>query len=149
MSYIDGELLLETQVTQAAGFSASNVTRASWKLLNSGLNDHYAILKRGESLRVWEGKSHTGNYRTIIEVWQRVKDDQDSYDALNEYVDNIYAQLDPYFQLADTAGTIRDANLSGASMVTEQWRNNADGPSWLKIDLYLDWTEESYVTFAE
>lgn len=149
MSYIDGEILVEAQVVQANGFNSGNVSRASWKLLNSGNNDHYAIIKRGEGGRTWEGKSHTRNYRTIIEVWQRVKDDQDSYDALNEYADNIETQLDPYFQLADTAGTIQDANLTGSSAVTEQWRNNADGPAWLKIDLYLDWTEESYVAFAE
>lgn len=147
--YKDGELLIEAQVAQATGFNTGNVTRATWKILNSGNNDHYAIIKRGESTRVWEGTSHTRNYRTIIEVWQRVKDDQDSYDALNEYADNIETQLDPYFQLADTAGTIRDANLSGSSVVTEQWRNNSDGASWLKLDLFVDWSEEKYVTFAD
>lgn len=147
--YKDGEILIEAQVAQATGFNTGNVTRATWKILNSGNNDHYAIIKRGESSRVWEGNSHTRNYRTIIEVWQRVKDDQDSYDALNEYADNIEARLDPYFQLADTVGTIRDANLSGSGVVTEQWRNNSDGASWLKMDLFVDWNEEHYVTFAE
>jgi hypothetical protein len=147
--YKDGEILIEAQVTQATGFNTGNVFRASWIKLNSGNNDHYAIIKRGEGTRTWEGTSHTRNYRTIIEVWQRVKDDQDSYDALNEYADNIEAQLDPYFHLADTTKKLRDANLSGSGVVTEQWRNNSDGASWLKMDLFVDWNEEHYVTFAE
>lgn len=149
MSYTVGEVLAAAQVTAVTGFSSSNVTRGEWGILNSGKSDHYAILKRGETNFVWEGRSNTENYRTIIEVWQRVKDDQASYDLLNGYVDTIKARLDSYRKLADTTGTLRDANLVGTGVITEQWRNNADGPAWLKIELYLDWTEESYVNFAE
>lgn len=150
MSYKDGEILAETQVATVAGFSSSNVTRGKWSLLNSGLSDHYAILKRGEVSIEWVA-AHISqdNYRTIIEVWQRVKDDQDSYDALLDYADAIEARLKQYRLLGDDSNTVLDANLTGASVVTEQWRNNADGPSWFKIDLYLDWSEQENVTFAE
>jgi len=149
MSYKTGEKLIEAQIHDVAGFDSSNVTRGDWKLLNSGYSDHYAILKRGETAYEWVGKSHAENHRTIIEIWQRVKDDQASYDLLNDYVDVVKDRLDSYRKLADTTGTLRDANLTSAGNITEQWRNNADGPAWLKIELYVDWTEENYVTFAE
>jgi hypothetical protein len=150
MSYVDGEKLVKTQVEAATGFSSSNVTRGNWKILNSGENDHYAILKAGEAVISWDAHSISNSrYRTIIEVWQRVIDDQASYDAVLTYADNIRTRIEPYRKLADTADTVLDANFAGRSAVTEQWRNNADGPSWFKIELYLDWSEQTNVTFAE
>lgn len=150
MSYHAGEVLAETQVAAVTGFSASNVSRAKWKLLNTGASANYAILKRGDTSLEWAAAHvKANNYRTIIEVWQRVTDDQASYDALLTHVDNIQTRLEQYRKLGDTTNTVLDANLTGMSGVTEQWRNNADGPSWFKIDLYLDWSEHKNVTFAE
>lgn len=150
MSYKFGEQLLENQVIASDGFSAVNVGRAKWKLLNTGNSDRYAILKRGASVIEWEAAHiHTNRYRTIIEVWQRVIDDQASYDALITYVENIQARLEQYRKLGDTTSTVLDANLTGTSDVTEQWRNNADGPMWFKIEMYIDWSEQTNVTFAE
>jgi hypothetical protein len=150
MSYITGERLAESLIKGAAGFGTPNVTRGDWKILNSGNSDHYAILKRGEVSVEWQTmRISTTNYRTIIEVWQRVKDDQASYDALLTYVDDIQTRIEQYRKLADTAETVFDANLTGTGIVTEQWRNSSDGPSWLKIDLYLDWSNQENVTFAE
>lgn len=149
-NYYTGETLAEIQVASVTGFQSSNVTRGRWGLLNSGNNDHYAILKRGESPIEWVSHNVSQiRYRTIIEVWQRVKDDQESYDNLLTYADDIKTRLEKYRLLADTTGVVLDANLTGMSAVTEQWRNNADGPSWLKIDLYLDWSQQTNVTFAE
>ena len=149
-NYTDGEKLVEAQVALVDGFTTINVTRGKWSVLNKGASDHYVILKRGESSIVWVSHNFSQiNYRTIIEVWQRVKDDQVSYDALLTYADDIKARLEQYRKLADTAGNVLDANLTGMSAVTEQWRNNSDGPSWLKVDLYLDWSSQTNVTFAE
>jgi hypothetical protein len=150
MSYIDGEILAESLVAQVTGFNNNNVRRATWRVLDSGNSDHYAILKRGETSITWEAmRLSVKQYRTIVEVWQRVKDDQASYDALLAYADDIITRIEQYRKLADTAGIVFDANLTGTGVVTEQWRNNSDGPSWLKIDLYLDWSEQDNVTFAE
>jgi len=150
MSYIDGEKLAEELVAQVTGFSSNNVRRATWRILDSGNSDHYAILKRGETVTTWEAmRLQVNQYRTIIEVWQRSKDDQASYDALLAYVDDIQTRITQYRKLADTASTVFDANVAGTGVVTEQWRNNADGPSWLKKDIYLDWSEQTNVTFTE
>jgi len=150
MSYIDGEILAEAQVKNTEGFDSSNVGRGTkWKWLNSGNSDHYAILRKGrhtEPFYTFEIKDKT--YRTIIEVVQRVKDDlTDNYDALLEYADAITARLDQYRRLADTANAIRDANITGGDEVKEIWIR--DVLAWIKIDIYLDWSEDANVTFAE
>ena len=149
-----GLTLIETQVNAVNGFAstgtAENIAIAKWGILNTGKSDHYAIITPGptERLRISFGFVDNG-YRTIIEVWQRYKDDGTTLTTLIGYVDAIAARLDQYRQLADTTNKIRDAQVSGFSEVTEQWRNNADGPSWLKRDIYVDWKEESNVSYQE
>ena len=150
MAYSDGEILAEAQVAQVAGFDGSNVGRGTkWRLLNSGRSDHYAVLRKGqhtEPFLTFEVKNKS--YRTIIEVIQRVNADLvDNYDALLEYADLITARLDAYRKLADTAGAIRDANITGGDEVKEIWIR--DVLAWIKVELYLDWSEDEPITYAE
>lgn len=150
MSYIEGEILAEAQVKLSDGFGSDNVVRGDWRILNTGKSDHYAILRRGVVAYEWQAmRINTATYRTVIEVWQRLKDSQESYDDLLTYADNIVTRIRQYRKLADTASTVFDANITGSGDVTEQWRNNSDGPSWLKVELYIDWSEQDNVTFAE
>lgn len=152
MSYRDGEILLKAQVVQVAGFSDANVARGDkWVILNSGSADHYAILRKGEHLRTWDTmRQHTSTYRTIIEVIQRINDTQEiNYDACLEYADAIAARIDQYRKLADTTGLLRDANVTGGSEAKGIWTNTGDKPSWIMTDVFVDWSEESNVTFAE
>jgi hypothetical protein len=148
--YIDGELLAEAQVLQADGFSSVNVGRGSkWKFINSGSSDHYAILRKGAHTELFQTlRTKDKRYRTIIEVLQRVNDDlTDNYDALLQYADNIIARLDAYYQLADEASTIRDANVTGGDEVKEIWIR--DTFAWIKVEIFLDWSEDETITFAE
>lgn len=134
---------------RSMNFSTS-VARGKWGLLNSGHSDHYAILKPGAFSREFETmRINTTEWRTIIEVWQGYLDDGTTLTSLEGHVANIIARFDQYRKLADTTKAIQDANITGGSEVTEQWRNTGDGPSWLKQDLFLDWSEESNVTFTE
>jgi hypothetical protein len=150
MSYLIGEKLIAAQIEEVTGFDESNVARGDWRLLNTGNSAHYAIIKRGAVVTEWVAHNISqDNYRTIIEVWQRLKDSQESYDDLLEHVAAIETRIKQYRLLADTAGVVLDANLTGASAMTEQWRNNADGPSWFKIEINIDWSEQTNVTFAE
>jgi hypothetical protein len=149
MSESAGLTLISTQVQAATGFSSSNVDIADWKLLNSGKSDHYAIIRPGPTERPQLTMRTVDNrYRTVIEVWQRYKDDGTTLTSLLGYVDAITARLDPRRKLVDTTGTIRDANITGYSEVTEQW-NKDGGPSWLKRDILLDWLEEEVITYVE
>lgn len=150
MNYRNGEAALLVLVQGTVGFDGSNTGIANWKILNSGQSDHYAIIKKGETIRTWITMRQVSEQsRTIIEVWRRMVDDTDSYLALLEHADNIRTRIDKYRMLDDESETVFDANCTGSSVVTEQWRNNADGPSWLKIDLYVDWSEQNVITLAE
>lgn len=150
MSYQTGEALALTQVQASTGFDSTNTSRGKWGILNKGSSDHYAILKPGPFSVEGETFTQKGRYwRCIIEVWQRYKDDGSSLTNLEGHIENIIDRIDQYRKLADTTGTIQDANITGGSEVTEQWIQGGDGPSWLKQDLYLDWTEEAQITYAE
>lgn len=149
MSENAGITLISAQVAAATGFTSANVDIADWKKLNSGGNNHYAIIKPGTAERPpLSFTVKNNNYRTIIQVWQRYKDDGSTLTDLLTHVDNITARIDQYRKLADTTKTIRDANVTGYGEVTEQW-NKDGGLSWLKRDIFVDWTEEELITYAE
>lgn len=145
-----GMTLIETQVKAVSGFDSTNVVIAKWGLLNSGKKAFYAIIRPGPASRPRSAFGIRDNiYRTIIEVWQRYKNDGSTLTDLTGHVDAITARIDQYRKLADGTNTVRDAEASGLGEVTEQWRNKGDGPSWLKREIFVDWTEESKVTYAE
>ena len=145
-----GLTLIQTQVVALSAFTAANVSIAEWGFLNSGNSDHYAIIRPGPTERSEISFGFIDNgYQTIVEVWQRFKNDGTTLTTLLGHVDNIAGQIDKYRKLADTTGKIRSAQVSGFSEVTEQWRNNADGPGWLKRDIVIDWKEEFNVNRAE
>jgi len=80
-------------------------------------------------------------YRTIVQVWQRYKDDGSTLTNLLGYVDNITTVIDATPKLGDTTSTIRDANATGYSDVFEM-ANNDGGIDWLRRDVFIDWTQE-------
>lgn len=148
--YKTGENALLVLVQGVNGFDGLNTSVANWKILSSGYSDHYAVLKKGEEVREWITlRQLQEQYRTVVEVWQRMKDDTTTYDELLNHADNLKSRIDTYRMLDDDSGAVFDANCTGTSVVTEQWRNNSDGPSWLKIDLYVDWSEQNVITLAE
>lgn len=151
MNYTEGETLAALIVKGVAGFDDTNTGRGDkWQMLNTGLSDHYAILRKGEttrtnvSLRFIEAKN-----RTIIEVIQRARTSSTvDYDALLEHVQNITTRFDTYRRLSDDGTTVFDANITGSSEVLGVWTNKGDLPSWYKVDLYLDWMEQESITYA-
>ena len=154
MAETAGLTLIQNLINALSAFSKTgtgrNITIAKWGILNSGNADHYAIIKPGPTERPRISFRFRDNaYRTIIEVWQRFKNDGDTMTTLMDYVNTIAAQLDKYRKLADATGTIRDAEVSGFGAITEQWRDNADGPAWLMREIFVDWKEESNVSLQE
>ena len=149
MSESAGLTLIEAQVKLVSTFSASNVAIAKWGILNSGLSDHYAIIRPGKVERpqlTFTVKDN--NYETIIEVWQNYVDDGTTVTSLIGHVDTITSRLDSYRKIADTTKTVRDMNVTGYSEVKEQWVKDG-GISWLSRDITVLWTEEEAVTYAE
>ena len=147
MSEATGEAAVLTKLRSVTGFSSTNTAHANWKLLNSGKSDHYGIVKSGPFERSAIGLStYDSVFSTVIEVWQRYKDDADSNTSLRTYVDSIIAYFDQYRKLGNT---VLDSIIAEGGEVEEMWREKDDGPSWLKRDLVVRWVEYSDVTFAE
>lgn len=149
MSESAGLTLISTQIQSTTGFSSSNVAIAKWGLLNSGKSDHYAILKPGRSPRTQLTFTiKDDEYRTVIEVWQRYKDDGTSLTTLLGHVENIVDRIDKYRKLADTTGSIRDANVTELGEVVERWTKDG-GVGWLSRDVVVTWQEEENISYAE
>ena len=149
--YSDGEALALTRVQACTGFSTTNTSRANWKILNGGKSDHYAILRIGPFTQEWiTPRVYKANWTTIVELWQRYKDDSTTQTNLYGYIGNLLTGLAPYRKLGDTTNLIEDANTESAGEVLEMWtQKNGAGPQWLKWELSLKWSEEITVTFAE
>ena len=147
--YAAGEALALTALQSVTGFSSTNTSRGKWGLLNSGLSDHYGVLKPGEFERSQGSMSmNISTFRTVIQIWQRYKDDGDSLTSLEAHVDNVLTYFDTKRKLGDGTGTIVDAFIAEAREVQEMW--NKDGALfWLKQDVILTWQEHDVVTYAE
>lgn len=149
-SYSSGETLLASVIRTVSGFTTANTTIGQWGVLNSGASDHYAIIRKGQHTRAYNTPRMVENtYRTIVEVWQRYKDDGNSYQSLLSYVDSIAETVDQYRKLSDNGSTVLDATYIGSGDVIAQWRNKGDGPSWLRVDMTIEWKEQEITTYAE
>ncbi len=150
MSESAGMTLIETIIKMVAGFDGDNVSILKWGILNSGKARFYAILRPGPATRPQSGFGiRDNNYRTVVEVWYRFKDDGDGTGLIDK-VDLLTAKLDQYPKLGDTTGTIRkEGGPVGLGEVMERWRNKGDGVSWVSRDIFVDWTQESEVSYAE
>ena len=143
MSYTTGENLMATVVKAHANFDATNVAQAKWTMLDKGKSDHYAILKHGGmdpefiSPTVWIEKNIT-----VIEVWQRYKNDGSTATSLYGYVANVISQIQNNEKLGDTGGVIQNAQVGGVGEVMEMWRKGG-GPAWLKQEVFVTWQEQT------
>ena len=147
--YPEGEALILTKLQSVTGFSSTNTARGKWGLLNSGNSDHYGILKPGEFTREQGAISmNVSRFTTVIQIWQRYKDDGDSLTNLEGYVKAVLQYFDQWRKVADSTGTIVDAFITSGGEVMEQW-NKDGGVSWLKQDLSLVWLEHDVITYQE
>ena len=147
--YTEGEALALTVLQGVTGFASTNTARGNWGLLNSGISDHYGILKPGEFERSQGAMSmNVSTFVTIVQVWQRYVDDGSSLTNLEGHVKNVINYFDTKRKLADTTGTIVEAFITGGREVSERW--SKDGALvWLSQDLLLQWQEHDITVYAE
>ena len=147
--YSDGEALCLTVLQSATGFASTNTSRGKWGLLNSGISDHYGILKPGDFERAQGSMSmNISTFQTIVQIWQRYVDDGDSLTNLEGHVKNVMNYFDTKRKLGDATGTIVDAFIAAGREVSERW-NKDGGLVWLSQDLIVTWQEHDTVTYAE
>lgn len=147
MGYNDGEALILTRVQACDYFSAANTSRGDWKILNSGHNDHYAILRPGAvTIQQISHGQYAYSWITMVEVWQRYTDEVESKSNLCARLVNLLAMLN-YPHLGSST-IVQDAVIEGAD--EPQIMSGQDGGvTWLRWVLRIRWTEEAVITYAE
>lgn len=152
MGYSEGEALILTQVQAVSGFAAStgNTSRGKYGILNQGRSSVYAILHPGpfEVAFVAPKTVHT-DWTTIVEIWQRYKDDGSSLTDLEANVQLLLTRLNLYRHMADTTGGILDAMATVGGDILEMTAEGGKGPIWLKQEVTVAWKEESAISPAE
>ena len=147
MSYSDGEAAILGLIRAMPAFDRANVSRGDWKPLNSGASDHYAVLKPGDFTVMAEalGGEAIVQWRTVIEVWQRWKDDSPTLLALEGHVAAVIGHLERYPALG---GVCLMARVAGGSELSRRWLEQG-GPLWAVQEVYVDWQEERFYTSVE
>ncbi len=142
MSYIFGENLIATVIKTDDDFNVDNTDQAKWTFLNKGKSDHYAILKSGGTVPVFITPGvYQAEQRTIIEVWQRYKDDGDTAINLYGYVDTVLLLIQANKKLGDTTGVIQQSTVEAVEPVLEMWMSGG-GPAWLRQSVIVLWHEQ-------
>lgn|SRR5574341_209872 len=150
MAYSDGEALILTRLQAVANYDSSNTARSNWKLLNRGISETVAIVRPGGFVRRWGTTTNPfTRWRTIVEVWQRYKDDSGTTNSLMARAADILTMFDQYRLLGDTTGKVQDSYIVEGREPREMWARGGNGPAWLMQELILEWTEEVQITFAE
>lgn len=147
MSYDTIEGLWLTRLLAMSQFNTDNTSRGKWGILNRGYNNQYAILKPGEHTReMISFQTQETNWQTIIQLWQRYKDDGTSVTDLQALVDAVLSELDTYPHIGDTGNTVVEGRIT---TVREMIQTPADAPAWLYVELIGQAYEQEAITFAE
>jgi len=150
MSYASGEALILTRLQTLSNFNDNNTSRGKWAVLNSGNSSVYGILREGMSEHPQgTGKHFFEKHKTIIEVWQRYKDDGTTRTDLQARVEEVKAEFYARRLLGSANSTIQDSKPARTGEPAEMWKEGGNGPAWMMQEVTIEWTEEVSVTFAE
>lgn len=142
MGYYTGDDLIVTAIKTHDSFDNDNVAQAKWGVLNSGESDHYAITRDGGTTPEFLSPSiYVAHRSTIVEVWQRYKDDGTSAENLSGYVENIFGKLQDKELLADDSNVIQNSEVQEIGPVEEMW-SSGGGPAWLRQNITVAWEEQ-------
>ena len=148
MSYATGEEALLDVIRRVHGYNQYNTSRGNWRVLNKGASDHYVILRQGGWTAAYVSMCTLQiTYRTVVEVWQRYKDDTTSYIDLLGHTNELVVGIEPERLLGGTAGVI-DASVKEAGQPAEMWKKGG-GPAWLKQEFIVEWLHQTDVTFTD
>ena len=148
MAYTDGEGAILTRIRAHSDFSTSNTDANDWKILDSGNSAFYAILKPNEEpndVEYYAFGSYVIRWQTVVEIWQRYKDDGTTAASLFGNVQKIIAQMQPY----KTLGLANVQNAEVVSVTAPSFRWDQDGgPAWMVQEVNIEWHEQSEITFV-
>lgn len=128
-------------------YDEQNSSRGNWGILNSGKAERYVILKPGAHDRQMVSfKTRQETWQTVIEVWQKYRDDGTTLTTLETAVNTIIDSIDAYPRLGQTGTTVRKGEIVA---IREVIQSPPDAPSWLMCALIGQTDEEKIITFAE
>jgi len=148
MAYNDGEALISTRIQALDSFDSTNVYRGNFKPLNTGKASVYAILVPGQPEVEWRAMcSYTIKWITVVKIYERYIDDGTTQQNLATHLSEIFAVLNyPYMGDQDT---VQDSTIIGIGEPLEIRDANGNGPFFLNWDIFIQWEEDTNVTFAE
>jgi len=144
MSYSTGEAAILETLKLHADYSASNTSRADWRVLDSGQNSHYAVLRMGESVnsQLTIQQAFT-TWRTDIMLYERYTVDGITAVALQGHVQTVIEHLEKYPTLEGLS--INAQIISVGAM--EQIQMIANGPMWARSIIAVEWNEERSINY--
>jgi len=148
MSYSDIEALVLTRLQGMTQFGTGNSSRGKWGILNSGNDDQYAVIRPGTRTRQKISPLNmVDTYQTIIELWQRYKDDGTTMTDLEALVDAVTAEFDKYRQGGSATGLVQKMRIPEVREMLQI--GPPDGPDWLRIDVVVVTDEENAITYSQ
>lgn len=148
MTYLAVEALILTRIQGMSQFSSSNSARGKWGILNSGRDNQYAVLRPGARRRERiTTLTMQDTYQTIVELWQRYKDDGTSMTDLEALVDAVTAEIDKYRRGGDATGKVQIMRIPEVREFLQI--GPPDGPDWLRADVVVETVEENDITYTQ
>lgn len=145
--YGDVEALWLTRIRAISGYDGTNTSRGDFKILNSGKSNQYVVIMPGaHSRQMISLSTRLETWQTVMEVYERYKDDGTTLTALETQVNTIVDAIDQYRILGDTGGTVRKGEIVE---IREVVRFPPNGPEWLIAAIVGQTDEEKSITFAE
>lgn len=145
MSYATGEAAVLTILRLHADYSSSNTSRGDWRILDSGRDSHYIVLRMGRAANEQGAMTQAlTTWQTDIMAYERYAADGPSAIALQGHAQTILEHVEKYSTLQ---GAATDAQIVGISEM-EQVQMIANGPIWLRTIISLQWQEEREITYV-
>lgn len=156
MAYGTGEALILTRLRSLANFNSKNTAQSNWKPMNDGSKGvkagdsvHFAVLRPGPFSQEWITPTvFDSNWTTLIEVWQRYKDDTTTATDLYARAYEIIAEFMQYPKLGSGDDQYHGVIITGADALQQRWFKEG-GPMWLVWELSLQWKEQMEVVNQE
>lgn len=157
MAYSTGEGLILTRIRNLSNYDTNNTSRADWKILNrgdklkkTGSSNHAVVLRPGPFEQEWISPTvFRAMWTTVIEVWQRYKDDSTTATDLYARAFEIIEEFHQYPKLGSGDDQYFSVTVTGGEPPQEMWTRRDGGPKWLKWEMSLSWSEQLEVTNQE
>lgn len=147
MSYPDGEALILTALQLHANYSSNNTSRGDWKILNSGNDARYVVLRMGIGNNAPHAMSSVlTTWTTQLMLYRSYTDDGTTAIALQGDMQTVLEHMEQYESLGDAENTVVDAQITNISEMQEvQMFEN--GPVYLRTIIDMVWQEQRNVTY--